>query len=171
MSIPISNGEICQFVLEKQFMDYFTVQEYLTELVTSKYLDVTNDVENNVTRYTITDDGSEVISLFFNSIPEFARTEIVQYVHENERRIKQEYEVTANYFPQLSNEFSVKCGVYDEEGTSLMEITTLVPTKEQARLICSNWKKNVNALYGTILNTLVNTSVNTSISVSEDNDN
>ena len=109
MSIPISNGEICQFVLEKQFMDYFTVQEYLTELVTSKYLDVTNDVENNVTRYTITDDGSEVISLFFNSIPEFARTEIVQYVHENERRIKQDepsYKYSLPYFGKEKSEFS-----------------------------------------------------------------
>ena len=33
MGIALSNSEICQFLLEKNYMDYFSIQQYLTELV------------------------------------------------------------------------------------------------------------------------------------------
>ena len=36
-----------------------------------------------------------------------------------------------------------------------MEINVSVPSKEQARLMCSNWKKNVNKLYGSIFTAMV----------------
>ena len=32
MGISLSNSEICQFLLEKNYMDYFSVQQYLAEL-------------------------------------------------------------------------------------------------------------------------------------------
>ena len=59
IEIPLSNSEICQFALEKNLMDYFSVQQYLSEMVESGLLEVTT--ENNSTRYTITADGEETI--------------------------------------------------------------------------------------------------------------
>ncbi|MFQ7260934.1 MAG: DUF4364 family protein [Christensenellales bacterium] len=50
IEIPLSNSEICQFALEKNLMDYFSVQQYLSELVESGLLEMTT--ENNSTRYT-----------------------------------------------------------------------------------------------------------------------
>ena len=35
MGIALSNSEICQFLLEKNYMDYFSVQQYLSELEAS----------------------------------------------------------------------------------------------------------------------------------------
>ena len=35
IEIPLSNSEICQFALEKNLMDYFSVQQYLSEMVES----------------------------------------------------------------------------------------------------------------------------------------
>ena len=52
IEIPLSNSEICQFALEKNLMDYFSVQQYLSELVESGLLEMAT--ENNSTRYTIT---------------------------------------------------------------------------------------------------------------------
>ena len=55
----------------------------------------------------------------------------------------------------MNNEYTVKCGVYDSDGTtSLMEISINVATKDQARTICRNWKNNVADLYGDIMLTL-----------------
>ena len=34
MGISLSNSEICQFLLEKNYMDYFSVQQYLAEHAT-----------------------------------------------------------------------------------------------------------------------------------------
>lgn len=69
--------------------------------------------------------------------------------------MRAEYAVTANYFQEMNNEYTVKCGVYDSDGTtSLMEISINVATKDQARTICRNWKNNVADLYGEIMLTL-----------------
>lgn len=39
MGIALSNSEICQFLLEKNYMDYFSIQQYLTELVDAGWLE------------------------------------------------------------------------------------------------------------------------------------
>ena len=153
MGIPLSNSEICQFSLEKNYMDYFSVQQYLAELVEVGWLDKNRD--NNNTRYTLTDEGEEIVNYFIQHISEQAKNEINIYVQENSKRIRSEYEVTANYFPEWNDEYLVKCGLFDSNGANLMEISLSVATKDQARLICDNWKKDVSQLYGTILSTLI----------------
>lgn len=39
IGFPLSNSEICQFSLEKNYMDYFSVQQYLSELVEAHLLE------------------------------------------------------------------------------------------------------------------------------------
>ena len=149
IEIPLSNSEICQFALEKNLMDYFSVQQYLSEMVESGLLEVTT--ENNSTRYTITADGEETLNYFIKHISNYAKTVINNYAMENSKRIRAEYAVTANYFQEMNNEYTVKCGVYDSDGTtSLMELSV----NDQARIICRNWKNNVADLYGKIMLTL-----------------
>ena len=106
MGISLSNSEICQFLLEKNYMDYFSVQQYLAELESAGWLEKTR--EQNNTRYTLTDDGEEVINYFINRISDEVKNEINTYVHENSRRIRAEYAVTANYFPEMNGDFLVK---------------------------------------------------------------
>ncbi len=153
IEVPLSNSEICQFAIEKNLMDYFSVQQYLSELVESGLLEMTS--ENNSTRYTITTDGEDTLNYFIKHISNYAKTVINTYAQENSKRIRAEYAITANYFQEMNNEYTVKCGVYDSDGTtSLMEISVNVATKDQARIICRNWKNNVVDLYGSIMRTL-----------------
>ena len=152
MGIALSNSEICQFLLAKNYMDYFSVQQYLSELVDTGWLDKTR--EQNNTRYTLTDDGEEVINYFINRISEEVKNEINVYVHENNKRIRAEYAVTANYFPELNGDFLVKCGLCDDNGATLMEVNVSVVSKGQAQQICRNWKKHVNQYYRDFLSAL-----------------
>lgn len=155
MGIALSNSEICQFSLEKNYMSYFAVQQYLSELVEVGWIN--KNRENNNTRYTLTNKGEEIINYFIRHISDKAKTEINVYASENSKRIKTEYEVTANYFLELNDDFLVKCSLLDSDGYNLMEINLAVATKEQAKLICDNWKRNVNSLYGSILSSLITT--------------
>ncbi|NLK38309.1 MAG: DUF4364 family protein [Epulopiscium sp.] len=152
MGIALSNSEICQFSLEKNYMDYFSVQQYLAELVEAKWLEKNRD--NNNTRYILTDEGEEIINYFINHISDSVKNEINIYVQENSKRIRAEYEVTANYFLELNNDYLVKCGLCDSDGTTLMEISVSVANKDHAQRICTNWKKHVSQLYGTVLSAL-----------------
>ncbi|MBR5590880.1 MAG: DUF4364 family protein, partial [Anaerotignum sp.] len=61
--------------------------------------------------------------------------------------IRTEYAVTANYYPELNGDFLVKCGLCDDSGATLMEISVSVVSKDQAQSICHNWRKNVKQYY------------------------
>lgn len=152
MGIALSNSEICQFLLSKNYMDYFSVQQYLAELTDTGWLEKSR--EQNSTRYTLTDEGEEIINYFMHHISEEVKNEINLYVHDNSKRIRAEYAVTANYFPELNGDFLVKCGLCDDSGGILMEVSVSVVSKAQAQQICRNWRKNVNRYYRSILTSL-----------------
>ena len=153
MDIPLSNSQVADFALSKNYMNYFSLQECLSEMVQTKYLD--SYKENNSTRYTITDRGLQTLEYFERRLPIDVRNKINQYVLENRKRIKKDYETTANYFKEInSDDFTVKCAIYEND-YMLMEINLSVVSREQAKLICSNWKTNINTLYGDILSKLI----------------
>ena len=94
------------------------------------------------------------MNYFINRISDDVKNEINTYVRENSKRIRAEYAVTANYFPELNGDFLVKCGLCDDAGATLMEISVSVVSKNQAQNICRNWKKNVNQYYREFLSSL-----------------
>ena len=138
MGISLSNSEICQFLLEKNYMDYFSVQQYLAELESAGWLEKTR----------------ELINYFINRIADEVKNEINVYVHENSRRIRAEYAVTANYFPELNGDYLVKCSLCDDNGATLMEISVSVVSKTQAQQVWRNWRKHVNQYYRDFLTSL-----------------
>ncbi len=154
MDIPLSNSQISQFALEEDYMNYFSIQQCLAEMVDSKFLETTQ--ENNNTRYTINDNGLQTLDYFENNIPLQIRNRINNYVKENRKILKRDYEITANYFyDHKTNEYIVKCGVYEDDVT-LMELNVSVVSKDQAKIISNNWKNNVSNLYSNILGHLTN---------------
>lgn len=157
MDLPLSNSQISQFALEENIIGYFTLQQILGEMVESGYLEITRD--NNVARYTITDEGITALEYFDKQIPTGVKDKINKFILDNRKSIKKDFEITANYFyDHNNNEYTVKCGSYEDE-KMLMEINVSVVTKEQAKLICNNWKRNVPKLYGKILSELVNKNI------------
>lgn len=153
MDIPLSGSQISQFALEENIMNYFALRECLVEMEQINYLEVQN--ENNILRYFITETGSQTLDFFDKHIPQDIREKINNYILENRKSIKKDYETTANYFKDIdSNDYTVKCGIYEDDSL-LMEINLSVVSREQAKLICSNWKNNINTLYGNILQQLI----------------
>ncbi|MCL2873359.1 MAG: DUF4364 family protein [Defluviitaleaceae bacterium] len=153
MDIPLSNSEITQFVLEDNFMTYYVLQSTISDMIDDNYLEKFRDTDK--TRYFITAEGNTILEYFEKHLAIEIRTKIVQYVAKNRNDIKKDYETTANYFYEhTNNEFIVKCGLCEDEKT-LMDITITVVTREQAKLICANWKKNVNQKYKNILDELI----------------
>ncbi len=155
MGLFLSNSEICEFILKHEYMDYFTVQQYLVELIDAN--SIKKIYEQNETRYGITIDGEDVINYFRSLLTEPIKRDVSVYVRENSARVQKEYAVSAHYFQEFEEDnFFVKCGLCDDDGSVLMEISASVVSKMQAMEMCRNWKKNVNTLYGTFLSYLMN---------------
>jgi hypothetical protein len=152
MDIPLSHSQISEFTLRDNYMTYFTLQQILAEMVVAKYIEKSKD--NNSTRYTITHEGLTLLEYFDKHIPLETRNQIIKYVSENRKNVKKDFEITSNFFyDHTNNEFIVKCSLYDDD-KMLMEINLSVVSREQAKLICSNWKKHISLTYGNILGEL-----------------
>jgi len=153
MDLPLTRSQITDFVRDGEYMEYYTLQQTLADMVSDGYLEMAQ--ENNNTRYSITDEGLSTLEYFERHIPGGTRAKINKYVHDNFNSVKRDYEITANYFQDNeTNEYIVKCGVYDDDRL-LMEINISVVSREQARLIQRNWKSNVTSLYVNILRELI----------------
>lgn len=167
IGIAVSNSEICQFVLEQNVTDYFSVQQYISDLVNLNYID--SEKDGNTTRYTLTAKGKEVLHYFFGYISPYLKKEVKKYINKNGQRIRREFEVTANYYPEIDDDYIVKCGVYDNSGICLMEINLNVPTKLQAANVCLNWKKNVEKIYASVFEIMVDYENKIDVKNSENN--
>jgi len=153
INIPLSNNEICQFALERNIMDYFSTQQCLAELTDCDFIE--EYTENGSTRYITTPEGNRTLIFFQNRISEWLKNSANEYVINNNKRIRNEYETSANYFPEINGDYLVKCSVCGIDGSKIMEVDVTVATKNQAQIICKNWKKNVTSIAGDIFTRLV----------------
>ena len=159
MELSMSRAQITDFVMEKDFMNYFVLEETLADMVEQGLLDAIseNAQDANTTRYTVTNNGLISLEYFENHIPRPMRVLINQYVEENRGKVKRDYEVTATYFPNTETEdYHVKCGVY-EDMRVLLELAISVDTREQAKQIQANWRNNASLLYQRVIDALTNT--------------
>lgn len=141
----LTKVEIDNFVLRDNYMEYFDLQDTLVELSDAGYIDETQD--SNATRFATTEKGRMTLDYFEDHIPAESRLRINKYAAENCSSGNKDNEISANYFYDFDrDEFIVKCGVYEYD-SMLMEVNINVVNREQAKLICNNWKKNVNQLY------------------------
>ena len=156
MELSMSRSQITDFVMTKDFMDHFALEQTLAVMTEQGLLEATkvNAQDENSTRYTVTDEGLKNLEYFENHIPRTARILINQYIVENRGKIKRYYESTANYFPNIEHEdFQVKCGVY-EDNRVLLELIVSVDTREQAKLIQANWRNDSSGIYQKIIDAL-----------------
>ncbi|MBS4539233.1 DUF4364 family protein [Clostridium sp. D2Q-11] len=141
---PMTNSEITQFVLENNHMNYFVVQQYLSELVDSEFLSIVTKDGNEY--YNITSKGREVLNYFSERIPNDTKNIIQEkYLIKQKEKIK-ETQILGNYYKKNESEFIVNLKVIENEIT-LFNLSLNVVSKKQAKMICNNWKENPENIY------------------------
>jgi hypothetical protein len=155
MDMPMSRGQITDFIIAKELMNHFTLEQSLVDMVSRGFLDGKNATTLDVssTRYTLTDDGASHLEQLDSLLPRPVRQMIDTYVEENRGKIKKSFEKTAHYFPSDdSEEYIVKVAVIDDKrGSMLMELKMPVITREQAKQVQANWNSNYSDMYKRIL--------------------
>lgn len=152
INLPVSASHIQEFALSAEYMDYFSLSTYLAEMTSSGHLFTTK--EDNQTCYILSEEGKQVLAYFKHLISDEIKSNIMEFVKKKHKEIRREFEVAAKYYASDTQNYTVKCGVYDGEET-LMEINLSVISQEYAKLICDNWKENVNTLYLKMLKDLI----------------
>ncbi len=151
LNMPVGNLQLTKVFLENRFMNYFLLQQFLTELCETGCLAEHQEDERTV--YSITPTGRKTLSYFVNMIPPAVKSRIDETISSIRKNIRKETMISADYVPESENEFVVTCKVR-EDSFPLIEMKVTVGTKEDARLICNNWHKHAQAIYSEIIDSL-----------------
>ena len=148
VDFPLSNSQISDFMLNKEYTTYFKLQQSLSELIDAGFIQ--EEPIRNRTLYSLTEDGASTIELFRKNISHAIRQDVNDYLKEKQYELKNEVSVKANYYRNTNQEYSVRCQVM-ENTLPLIDLTITVPSEEEAKTVSNNWQKKNQEIYAQIM--------------------
>lgn len=152
VDFPLTNTQITNFVLEKDYTSYFTIQQTFAELLDSQL--ITAESTHNNTLYRITEAGKQALDFFGNKISDGIREDIAGYFTDNQYALKTETSVISDYYKTTSGHYAVRCQIKEKEA-SLIDLTIQVASKEQALAVCKNWAEESDTVYALLMDQLI----------------
>ena len=151
IKLPVSNTQITEIILENNLINYFTLQQYISELTSSNFIKYLNVGGSN--RLGITERGFKVLELFKDRISG-SKCELVDtYLQEHLEKIKKEVTVTADYTIEKADNFIVSLKAMEND-VILIDLKLNVASNKQARELCVKWESNCAELYSAIISIL-----------------
>ena len=144
VSFPLTQAQIYDFMLERNYVNFMNLQRAITELVDTGF--VTARSRHNRTYLTITAEGRETLDFFKSRIDSSIRKDIDDFLGANQFKLRNETSVSTDYRKVLSGDYEVHLTV-KEKDTTVVEITLSVPNTETAEAVCTNWQKKNQDLY------------------------
>lgn len=144
VNFPMTNAQISDFILEKGYTGFLTLQQVIGELTESGMISA--QTIRNRTHLAITSEGKETLHYFENRISDSIKKDIVEYFREKEYDLRNEISVQADYYKATSGEYEARL-VAKDRGIPLVDLTLSVPTTELAERICDNWQKKNQEIY------------------------
>lgn len=154
VDFPLTNAQITDFILEKDYTNYFNIQQSISELK-DRNLIVSETIRNS-SYFKITNAGRETIHFFDSDISEAIRKDINVFLQDNKYKLRQEVSILADYYENKKDDFIATCYVI-EQGSKLVEVNLSVSTEQEARTICNNWKNKSQDVYAYLIQTLMTT--------------
>ncbi len=142
--VPLSKSQIYDFILEKEYTNYMTLQEAFSELASSNL--ISEKTMANRTYLEITEEGAQTLEFFGNRINPSIRQEIDEYLKENSLKLRNESAILGDYKKTAENEYTVELMI-KENGRNLMDIKLPVPTEEMAQAMIDNFQKQSQDIY------------------------
>lgn len=150
-AFPITKAQIADFILEKEYMDFFTLQQVFSELDDAEMISVKS--VRNRTHLAITEQGRETLYYFQNRISSTTKEKINSFFRENELQMRNEVSILSDYYKSMSGEYEAHLSA-TEKNVRLIDITISVPDEETASSICDNWQKKNQAVYQRLIEDL-----------------
>lgn len=144
VSFPLTTAQVSDFILEKEYTNFLTLQQVINELTDAGMLSPQSI--RNRTHLAITEEGRETLNFFQNRISDAIKHDIDTYFRENEFTLRNEVSVLGDYYKSTSGEYEAHL-VAKDRGIRLIDITLSVPSEELASSICDNWQKKNQEIY------------------------
>lgn len=152
VDFALTKAQIFDFILEKEYSNYFTLQQATYELTESKFVESTST--HSSTLMKITPEGRDALKFFNNRMSEGIKEDINLYFSQNRMQIHNELSVMTNYYKTSEGEYIADLTAR-EKASDLINIKINMPTEDSAEAICNHWKEKSQDIYSFILETLL----------------
>lgn len=145
VTFPLTNAQVSDFILEREYTNYLTLQQVINELEDARM--ITSQTILNRTHLSITAEGRETLHFFQNRINHGIKKDIDTYFRENEYVLRNEVSVLGDYYYRAATGEYEAHLVAKDRGLNLVDLKMSVPTEDLAKNICENWQKKNQEIY------------------------
>lgn len=151
VSFPLTKAQIGDFVLEREYTTFLTLQQAISELIDADMVKAKSI--RNRTHLEITPEGKQTLDFFENRISSQIRGDIDSYFKENSFRLKNEVSVLSNYYKSTTGEYEAELIIKEKE-INLINLKLSVPTESMASSICEKWEGESQGIYKFVVDKL-----------------
>ena len=152
VSFPLTNSQITEFIVGKEYTDYFHVQAAINDLLDAHLISA--EKIRNTSQYTATLEGEKTLEYFRYMISENNKNDIAEYLQENALELRTESMTRADYRITLNHDYELHC--YVKEGSeTLIDLRFTVTTEEEAERVCANWPEKSQEIYMHVMTSLL----------------
>lgn len=153
LEASLTNSQIADFVLEREYTNYFNLQQAIHELVSADL--ISSVKKDHSSCYRITEEGRMTLSYFENELSARIKEEVLEYLKPFQKVLpKRKVLADADIFSMTQGGYGVRCTL-SEEGALLIDLTLSAPTEAAVQEIAENWKKKHEKIYELLMEELL----------------
>ena len=152
VNFPLTNAQLSNFFLDREYTTYFTLQQALDELLDAGL--VKKETMRNSSRYEITKEGEETLEFFGKNISPAIVSDMDEYLKQNRFRMRNEVGLISDFYKSTNQDYIVHCEVREGKAV-LVNLDISVPDKEQAEIMCNHWKDRSQEIYAYVMKSLM----------------
>ena len=152
VNFPLTNAQLSNFFLDREYTTYFTLQQALNELLDAGL--VKKETTRNSSRYEITKEGEETLEFFGKNISPAIVSDMDEYLKQNRFRMRNEVGLISDFYKSTNQDYIVHCEVREGKAV-LVNLDISVPDKEQAEIMCNHWKDRSQEIYAYVMKSLM----------------
>ena len=152
VDFPLTNAQLSNFFLDREYTTYFTLQQALNELLDAGL--VKKETMRNSSRYEITKEGEETLEFFGKNISPAIVSDMDEYLKQNRFRMRNEVGLISDFYKSTNQDYIVHCEVREGKAV-LVNLDISVPDKEQAEIMCNHWKDRGQEIYAYVMKSLM----------------
>ena len=152
VNFPLTNAQLSNFFLDREYTTYFTLQQALNELLDAGL--VKKETMRNSSRYEITKEGEETLEFFGKNISPAIVSDMDEYLKQNRFRMRNEVGLISDFYKSTNQDYIVHCEVREGKAV-LVNLDISVPDKEQAEIMCNHWQDRSQEIYAYVMKSLM----------------
>ncbi len=151
LNIPINNTDITKFVLDNDYMDYFSLQEILSELKDDGFIILEKKEGKNL--YYLSENGKKTVDMFIEKIPKMYKESIDKNFNYLKKEVEKKRQLVGHYFQRKDKDYTAILQAFEDDIT-VFNLSINVPDEETAKNIMKKWKDNPDKIYSEFINIL-----------------